>query len=147
MTESFPSAVNRAASFPANHLCEAPSLVGASRKPGILVTSSAGAGEQCLGIETTIKGATIWLALRGEADISNVDNLDTALNGIILNGHQTVRMDLSDLSFIDLTALRRLTNFATHLKENDCEVATQGAPPILQRVIRLLPGPDQLGLA
>lgn len=93
------------------------------------MTSSAGPGKPCLGIETTVKDSALWIALRGEADISNLDILDAALNGIALNGNPTVRVDLSDLSFMDLAALRRLTTFATQLRERGFEVVTQDTPP------------------
>lgn len=78
--------------------------------------------------------------------MSNLDELDTALSSIVLEGNQTVRVDLSDLRFIDLTALRRLTSFAVQLREGGCEVTTRGAPPLLHRVTQILPGPDQFGL-
>lgn len=111
------------------------------------MTSSAGPGELGLDIETRTKDSAVWIAIRGEADISNLTELDSALSSVLLNGNQTVRMDLADLSFIDVVALRRLTTFAMQLRGRGCDVATLDAPPVLRRVIRLIPGQDQLGLA
>lgn len=121
--------------------------MGASREPGTLVTSSAGPGELSLDIETRVKDSAVWIAIRGEADLSNLAQLDRALSSVVLNGHQAVRVDLSDLSFIDVAALRRLTVFARQLRERGCDVATSDATPLLRRVVRLLSGQDALGLA
>jgi anti-anti-sigma factor len=133
------------ASFPAYDPREGQSLVGTSRKPGRLVTSSA--GKLDLEIKTAVKGSVVWICIRGDADISTLGQLDAALDSIVLDDHKAVCMDLSDLSFIDVTSLRRLTTFAMHLRQNGRDVMTEGAPPILRKVIEILPGQDQLGLA
>lgn len=100
-----------------------------------------------LAVETHDEGNTTHIILRGEADDTNLADLETALAGIQPNGTHELQLEVSDLSFIDVAALRHLTLFARQMKETGREVKTRDAGPMLAQLIRLVGVEDDLGLA
>lgn len=95
-----------------SNIAKRPTGAGASRNPGRLVTSAAYPHNDVrLEVETAAEDSLVRVVIRGEADAGNLGRLDTALSSIDLDARSTVRIDLSNLHFIDVPALRRLTEF------------------------------------
>jgi anti-anti-sigma regulatory factor len=99
-----------------------------------------------LRVEAITEGDTTRIVLHGEADISNVDHLTTALTGIKLDGTRSVQIDASDLAFFDIATLRSLTVFVQLVKQAGRDITTRPATPLLRRVARMLELEDELGL-
>ena len=110
------------------------------------MTSFSGSAHAPLRVETITNGNTIRILVHGEADIANVNHLDAALTGIPLDGIRSVLLDASELAFVDVAALRRLTVFAQLMKQTGRAFSTCGTTPVLRKVARLLELPDELGL-
>jgi anti-anti-sigma factor len=109
------------------------------------MTSHADPGAR-LHVKTANSENVAWIMIQGEADTANLEQLEAALTGIELNGQKTVHIDVSDLDFIDVPALRRLTSFAMQLRQSGHDVMTRGAPPLLQEVAHILNVRETLGL-
>ena len=99
------------------------------------------------GIETRCHDGVVTLVLRGEADIATVDRLEATLARIEADGTRTVHVDLTELEFADVAALRHLMLFAARARSKGHQVTSSGARPVLRRVAGLLGGEDALGLA
>jgi anti-anti-sigma regulatory factor len=89
---------------------------------------------------------TAWILLRGEADISTLDQLETALERVDLDGTRSVHLDVSELAFVDAATIRRLTVFAVRARQAGHHVDTCGAGPTFRMVARLLGVRDHLRL-
>lgn len=76
------------------------------------------------------------IALRGSLDGSVVDDLRSALGAVGPFLGSRVRVDLSDLEFINHGALLTLDRFGS---EKGCSVELIGAPPMVQRLAGMLP--------
>lgn len=111
------------------------------------MNSAADPGDARLDVESTIKGSTVWIILRGEADAANLRRLDAALDRVVLDDRGDVCIDLTGLEFIDVAALRHLTAFADRVRQRGHEVRTLEAPPVMREALRVLDGHDRLGLA
>jgi anti-anti-sigma regulatory factor len=98
------------------------------------VTSSADSERARLRVETVDDENAAWVVIHGEADIANVDGLEAALGSVDLDGAKTVTLQVSDLAFVDIAALRQLTDFARRMKQDGRTVLTSGARPALQRM-------------
>ena len=88
-----------------------------------------------LSIETVDNDDAARIVIRGEADVANAHHLAAALDNISLDGAKNVKLQVSDLAFIDVSTLRHLTAFATRLREEGRTVETHGARPMLQRMV------------
>lgn len=99
-----------------------------------------------LRVETVSDGDTTRVVIRGEADIADAQNLAATLTGIQLDGTRSVRVDASDLAFLDVATLRCLTVFARMVRQTGRDITTCGATPMLQEMARLLELQDDLGL-
>lgn len=86
------------------------------------------------------------IALRGEGDISTLEQLDFALDHVDLNGATAVHLDVNDLEFADLATIRRLAAFARQAQQTGLTITTCGASATLRRVAALLDAYDILGL-
>ena len=110
------------------------------------MTSRNSSGDGRLDIEAAADGAAVHICLRGEADVTTLEHLRSALAHIHLDGARQVELDVSELDFVDVAVLRHLTLFALGLTEAGREVRTHGAAPALAHLIRLVGVGDQLGL-
>lgn len=110
------------------------------------MTSHSGPGDGRLTVEADGAGTALRIALRGEADVSSLEDLRSALAHIHLDGTRVVELDVSGLDFVDVAVLRHLTLFALGLKDTGHVVRTHGATPSLAHLIRLVGVDDQLGL-
>jgi anti-anti-sigma regulatory factor len=88
----------------------------------------------------------VQVIVRGEADRSNLDQLEAALAGVEVDGQRSVQIDVSDLDFFDAAALRRLAAFVRRMRQSGRDVTTRGAPPMLHAAARALAVEDELGL-
>jgi anti-anti-sigma regulatory factor len=71
------------------------------------MTSSSGSADARLRVETIADSETTWIVIQGEADMSNVNQLDATLSGIQLDGSRFVRIEASGLAFFDVATLNR----------------------------------------
>ena len=110
------------------------------------MTSSTNPGNARLSVEAVDDTSTARIIIRGEADASNVDKLKAALESIVLDGARTVQIHVTDLTFVDVAALRQLATFALHMRQGGRTVMTTGAQPTLQRMALALDVKDELGL-
>jgi anti-anti-sigma regulatory factor len=108
---------------------------------------SPGSSGPWLRVAISADGHTTRIAIHGEADVADVDQLDATLTGIQLDGTTSVRLDASDLAFFDVAVLRCLTSFAQRVKKSGRDVSTCGAPPLLADVARVLDLQEELGLS
>lgn len=100
-----------------------------------------------LTVETDDDGHAVRIILSGEADLANLEELENALAAIALDGTQEVHLQIRDLDFVDVAALRQLTVFARHLRGAGRDVKTYGAQPTLEQLMHLAGVRDDLGLA
>jgi anti-anti-sigma factor len=108
--------------------------------------SASDRGAARLRIETLGDASAARIVLRGEVDAADVDQLKTALDNIQMDGARTVELDVSDLGFVDVAALRALTAFAHQVKRTGRTVVTRGAGPTLSRIAQVLGVNNDLGL-
>jgi anti-anti-sigma factor len=99
------------------------------------------------GIETRRVDGVVTLVLRGEADIASVDRLEATLTRVEMDGARAVHVDLTELEFADVAAVRHLVLFARRARDNGHRVTSCGARPVLRRLAALLGGEDTLDLA
>lgn len=111
------------------------------------MTSTHSSGDVRLGVETLSQGSSVRIVIRGEADAGNLGRLEVALRTVTLDADAVVQIDLSELDFIDVPALRLLTTFAGQVRREGHPVETLGAPALVRRTVRILEAQDQLGLA
>lgn len=86
------------------------------------------------------------IIVRGEVDRSNLEQLQAALADVELDGQRAVEIDVFDLDFFDVAALRQLAAFVTRTRQSGREVTTRGARPMLQAAARALTVEGELGL-
>lgn len=110
------------------------------------MSTYSGSAHAPLRVETITDEDTIRILIHGEADIANVNHLDAALTAIQLDGAKSVLLDVSDLDFFDVAALRRLLVFAQSMKQDGRDITTCGATPILRDVAHTLELQGDLGL-
>jgi anti-anti-sigma factor len=72
------------------------------------------------------------LALRGELDFGNHEQLKNDLAGLEPDGPTTVRVDMSRLEFCDVSAFRHLVEFAGQVHDKGGWVVVTGARPIIK---------------
>jgi anti-sigma B factor antagonist len=101
------------------------------------------------------------MMLSGEADITNVDQLENALNAQITAGARILTVDLSGLRFADSTAIVALVQAARTLKARGGQLDLTNPQSALAQTLALLgvvesltvrddetgPGPDRASLA
>ena len=110
------------------------------------MNSAANRGGSRLSVEAVHDENAASIIVQGEADIANVDHLEAALGSIELNGAKTVKLQVSELTFVDVAALRQLTAFARRMKQDGRTVLTSGAGLTLQRMALELDVQGELGL-
>lgn len=90
-------------------------------------------------IATTTESA-IWIALVGELDLANADELEAALADINLAGELPVHLDLSMLTFCDGRGLGLLLDFQEDLEGAGRGVSAHGARRPVRKLADLLSG-------
>ena len=89
----------------------------------------------------------LWISLRGEADVTNLHQLQAALSRIELDGVGVVRIRLSELIFCDTQAFRQLFAFAQEVQHNGHVVFVHDASDVVRQLVILLAAQDTLKLA
>lgn len=87
---------------------------------------------------TQVTPETVWIALSGEIDLSNVATLERDLLGAISNHLTEVVVDLTGVTYVDSAGLRVLFTLSTRLEALQIRfrlVVPPGSPP--RRVIEL----------
>lgn len=72
------------------------------------------------------------VALRGELDFANHEQLKTDLAALEPDGPTTVHVDMSRLEFCDVSAFRHLVEFAARVHDKGGWVVVTGARPIIK---------------
>lgn len=99
--------------------------------------------EDPLAIAITGSLIAILVVLTGELDSSNVNELELALASISMGPSTMVRLDLAGLRFCDTTGACVLINFIASTRAKGVRVSTQGASPTLNKIARLIGGPQR----
>jgi anti-anti-sigma regulatory factor len=99
-----------------------------------------------LAIQVSRSGGPVRVLLHGEAEVSSHARLQDALDAIAVDGAESVRIDVSGLSFCDAGSLQRLLRFARRARMSGREVTTTGAGATFRRSARLLGADRDLGL-
>lgn len=81
---------------------------------------------------------SLWVVLRGEADISNHQQLRDELARVDLASARDVHVLLGQLGFCDLLAFRELLAFGRAVRQQGLDFSFEEAGPPVQRVARLL---------
>ena len=110
------------------------------------MTASSERAHAPLRVETITDKEAIRILVQGEVDVASVNRLDAALKAIQLDGTRSVLLDVSDLAFFDVAALRCLLAFAQSVKQSGRDITTCGATLMLHDVARTLELQDDLGL-
>jgi len=79
----------------------------------------------------------VVVALRGDIDLANVDTLPVAISSLPLPLHDCVRIDLSEVSFLDATGLRALLRCEALLARAGVEVKVRNPKQAALRLLRL----------
>lgn len=103
-------------------------------------------GDVRLEVDSISDGSTARILIRGEADAGSLDLLEAALDRIVLDTRPTICIDLSELDFVDVPALRLLGSFMARVRRSGHAVTAVGARPALRRTARLLDPEGELGL-
>ncbi len=91
-------------------------------------------------------GRVLNVSIGGEVDFCTLDGLRVPLEGLRIDDGVVVCMDLAELRFVDLPALRVLACFARRAQADGHRVRTLGAGSTLAKVARILGVADDLGL-
>lgn len=89
---------------------------------------------------------TLWVELRGMADLANHDQLQHALSQIPLDGTDAVHVRLHRLTFCDSRALCHLVAFASEVRRRGQSITTHGASRTLRKMSAILGAERQLNL-
>lgn len=97
-------------------------------------------------IEVRRNNEIAWIILEGEADISTMEDLESALDLDDLRDVTSLHLHVKGLDFLDLTTVRRLTVFAKGARQSGHRIRTCGASPTFRLLARLLGVREDLGL-
>ena len=89
-------------------------------------------------IRVTATPYAVWIAVSGELDLSNHDQLEQVLAGLSLAGTRHVHLQLSNLSFCDVRGMRHLLAFIRRAELRGRRVSAHGASRSLRRLCHLV---------
>jgi len=92
-------------------------------------------------ITTGQSGRQLVVRLQGELDVSNMDSLRLALDGVLSHGPQTVVVDLAGLGFADCGGLGVLVAARRRMAAQGGQLMLANAQPVVWRLL-VLPGLD-----
>ncbi|HEX4189122.1 MAG TPA: STAS domain-containing protein [Solirubrobacteraceae bacterium] len=93
--------------------------------------------EPGLRLESRVEGRRHTIALRGELDLSTVDELEAMMAGACSNGAGELVLDLDGLSFMDSTGVRAALIAAERCEEHGCELLLARPRPPVRRLLEL----------
>ena len=88
-------------------------------------------------ITTEQSGRQLVVRLQGELDVSSMDSLCLALDGVLGHGPQTVVVDLAGLGFADCGGLRVLVAARRRLAAQGGQLTLVNAQPVVRRLLVL----------
>ena len=91
-----------------------------------------------LSIRITTTTNAVWIAISGELDVSNHDQLGHALAGVSSAGTGHVHLQLSNLSFCDVAGMRHLLAFIRQAELRGRQVSAHGPSRSLRRLCHLM---------
>jgi anti-sigma B factor antagonist len=94
-------------------------------------------------IESTEEGRTLTLAGRGEIDIATLDTLSSELRTASATDHETVVVDLREVTYIDSAGLGVLVSAHKLMKSEDRSLVLRVAHPEMLKLLSIT-GLDQL---
>lgn len=99
-----------------------------------------------LSIRTTAEEGTTVVRVVGEVDVSNADELRQAVDAALGQTPADVRVDLSQVAYIDSTGIGVLVGAATRSREAGIPFSVAGPQPNVRRVLGLLGVEGQLNV-
>lgn len=99
-----------------------------------------------LSVDTVTHPSSVWILLRGEADMATAAELHTALDAVQLARHQSVHLHVGELGYADVRTLCQLALFARRARGAGHAVMTCRANPTMRRVAEHLGIHDELGV-
>ena len=100
-----------------------------------------------LSIATSVNGETRVIRVSGEVDVSNKDELNTAITNAQLEDAQEVEVDLSEVSYIDSSGIGVLVAAAHRATDSDRRFFVSHPQRNVARVLSMLGMDAELGLA
>lgn len=97
-------------------------------------------------LQCTQTALQLHVALSGEADISTLPQLDSALASIEPDDATPVYLDLCDLTFADAATMRRLAVFAEKARRDGGQVHTRSRTRMLWKIAVIMQIHDVLGI-
>ena len=98
-------------------------------------------------LETRAAPGVMRVLIDGEADLSTLEQLTRRLRELDLDDGVQVQLELTQLRFADVAAVRLLGCFARQARLTGHQVTTRGAGNTFRKVASLLGVLDDLGLA
>ena len=98
-------------------------------------------------VETRTGPGVVHVLIDGEVDFCTLAQLGGPLRHLVLDDGVLVQLDLTELRFADVAAVRVLWCFARQARRTGHRVTTCGAGNTLHKVVTLLGVADDLGLA
>lgn len=98
-------------------------------------------------VETRTGQGVLRVLIDGEVDFCTLAQLGRPLRDLMLDDGVLVQLDLTELRFADVAAVRQLGCFARQARRTGHRVTTRGAGKTLRKVATLLGVADDLGLA
>lgn len=83
---------------------------------------------------TTGEDDTLWVELRGEADVATHDHLRASLARIPLDGKGAVHLRLRKLTFCDTRAFCLIVAFAARVQQRGRRLTTHGASDTVRKI-------------
>ena len=96
---------------------------------------------------TTGEDDTLWVVLRGEADVATHDHLRAFLEQIPLDGKGAVHLRLPELTFCDTRAFGHIVAFAARVHQRGRRLTTHGASGTVRKMSAVLGADGRLNLA
>lgn len=91
-------------------------------------------------------GDTAVLAVKGEIDVSNVEEFGRNVDECLRTSCRVVSMDMAGLTFIDSSGLRIIVEANKRLRERDGQLVIKDPPAILRRIVEVSGLTDFFGL-
>jgi anti-sigma B factor antagonist len=79
----------------------------------------------------------VAVALKGEIDLSNADELEHLLDAVIRSGAPLVTLDLAELTFLDSTGLKCFVNAARRATEAGSQLLIVNPTNMVRRVLQI----------
>ena len=105
------------------------------------------AGVNLLEVNTEERGGAVYVALRGELDLSTVDKAERALLEAEQASPPLMVIDLSALTFLDSTGLRTIVTADLRAREGDRRVVVVKGPETVHRVFTITRLDERLNMA